>query len=232
MYCPHCGQSSAVKRIDWAYCFKEFIFNNLTLHQGLLLTIKSLLLHPKKMVDDYLSGKRISYTGAFHFFIVILIIKGIISLLVGHVHNVEPGTISINGVSSSIDLQSYLKPMIYIFTAICSLGTYLVYKRRKLRLAEHFFLNFYVMGMCFLLALVFNLLTFYKLSQYDVFFMGIVIISYYIRIFYDKKIKVGDFFRGFWCLLLNLLVALILLVIGGIIYALQHHMLDNAIKIT
>ncbi len=230
-FCPHCGQSASIKRIDWAFCAKEFIFNNLTLHSGLLYTIKSLLIRPKKMVEDYLNGKRIGYTGAFHFFIVILIFKGIVSLLLGHVKADSPGIVSINGVSSSIDLQQYVKPMLYIFTAVCSLGTYLVYKRRKLRLAEHFFLNFYLIGMCLFLAMVFNLVTLFKLSQYDVLLMGFVLLSYYIRVFYDKKLRVGDFFRGIWCLTLNLFFALILLIIGAIIFALQNNMLEDAVKV-
>ena len=232
LYCSHCGQSTSIKRIDWAFCTKEFIFNNLTLHKGLLYTIKTLIMHPKKMVEDYLNGKRVSYTGAVQFFLFILIFKGIISLLVGDVSTEGPGKININGISSDIDLKQYMKPMILIFTSISSLGNYLVYKNRKFNLAEHFVLNFYIIGMCFLLPVVFNLLTLFRFRDYNAMLMVLIIISYYIRIFYDKKIRIIDFFNGIWCMVINLFFALILLIAGAIIYMYQHHMLENAVQTT
>ncbi len=232
LYCAHCGQSTSTKRIDWAFCFKEFIFNNLTLHKGILFTIKSLIVNPKKMVEDYLNGKRIGYTGAVHFFLFILILKGIIALITGHAHDTEPGKIMINGISSAVDLKQYLKPMVFIFTTFSSIGNYLVYKSRKYSLAEHFVLNFYIIGMCFLFSVVFNLITLYKFPDLKAIIMVLVIISYYIRTFYDKKIRVVDFFKGIWCMTINLFFALILLIIGALIYAYQHHMLDDAVKVS
>jgi hypothetical protein len=230
LYCSHCGQSTSTKRIDWAFCAKEFIFNNFTFHKGMLFTIKSLIINPKKMIENYLEGKRVGYTGAVQFFLFILIFKGIVSLLVGDVGADKPGTIMINGVSSNVDLQKYVRPGIFIFTIISSLGNYLVYKSKKYKLAEHFFLNFYIIGMVFFLSVVYNLITFYKFTDEKILFMGLVIISYYTRIFYDKKIKVIDFLKGIWCLTLNLVFALILLIIGAIIYMYQHNMLNTVVQ--
>ncbi len=230
-YCAHCGQCTSIKRIDWAFCTQEFIFNNFTFHKGMLFTIKSLLLNPKKMVENYLAGKRVGYTGAVQFFLFILIFKGIISLLVGDVGTDEPGTIMINGASSPINIEQYTRPIIFIFTTVSALGNYLVFRSRKFNLAEHFFLNFYIIGMSFFISAVFNLVTFYKFPDLKLPVMFLIIISYYIRSFYDKKIRFVDILKGIWCMTLNLIFAVILLIIGALIYAYQHDLLKNVVQI-
>ncbi len=227
LFCPHCGQSTSTKKIDWAFCFTEFIFNNFTFHKGMLFTIKSLVLNPKKMVENYLEGKRIGYTGAVQFFLFILIFKGIISLIVGDVGSEKPVTITTNGNSSPIDMQSYIRPMIFIFVTISSLGNYLIYKNRKFSLAEHFVLNFYIIGMCIFLTQVFDLITFNKSQYLHVLIMALIIISYYIRIFYDRKIRIVDFIKGIWCMIVNLIFAIIVVLSGIIIYGYQHNLLQN-----
>jgi hypothetical protein len=224
-FCSNCGQSTSTKKIDWSFCFKEFIFNNFTFHKGMLFTIKSLILNPKKMVENYLAGKRIRYTGAVQFFLFILIFKGIISLLVGDVGPEKPGTITANDDSSQLDMQSYIRPMLFIFVTISSLGNYLVYKSRKFSLAEHFVLNFYIIGMCFFLTQVFDLITFNKIQDWNILIMALIVISYYIRIFYDKKIRVVDFLKGIWCMAVNFIFATIVVISGAFIYLYQHGML-------
>jgi hypothetical protein len=86
----------------------------------------------------------------------------------------------INGVETVLDLQKYMKPILIIYTIISSLGNYLVYRRRKYNLAEHFVINFYIIGMVFLLTALFNLVTFYKVSDYDYIPTMLVGISYYM----------------------------------------------------
>jgi hypothetical protein len=183
------------------------------------------------MVEDYLAGKRIYYTSAVHFFLFVMIVKAIVALISGHAHTTEPGKVMINGVSSDIDLKHYLKPMIIIFASVSSIGNYLAFKSRKYNLAEHFFINFYIVGMCFLISVVLNIVTLYKYPDTVTLIMLLVILSYYIRTFYDKKLRVVDFLKGIWCLIMNMLIALILLIIGALIYAYQHNMLKDAIQI-
>jgi len=219
LYCAHCGQSTSTKRIDWSFCTKEFLFHSLTLHKGMLFTVTSLITHPKKMVTNYLEGKRICYTGAVQFFLFIVVFYGLIALIRGNAAVVPPSRVMINGVETVLDLQKYMKSILIIYTIISSLGNYLVYRRRKYNLAEHFVINFYIIGMVFLLTALFNLVTFYKLSDYDYIPTMLIGISYYMRIFYDEKIRIIDFFKAVWCITLNLIFALILLIIGGFLYA-------------
>ena len=221
LYCAHCGQSTSIKRIDWAFCLKEFIFNNLTFHKGIFFTIKSLIVNPKKMVEDYLSGKRIRYTSAVHFFLFILIFKGILTLITRDVDTEGPYKLMINGVSSDFNLRQYMKPMLFIFTSISSLGNYLVYRSRKFNLPEHFFLNFYIIGMSILLTKLYTLITWNKFPDFRIVVSLLVIVSYYIRMFYDKKIRIVDFLKGIWCMTLNLTFSLVLVIIGAIIYGIS-----------
>ena len=219
LFCAHCGQSTTTKRIDWSFCSKEFFINSLTLHKGMLFTVTSLIRHPKKMVTDYLDGKRICYTGAVQFLLFITIFMGLASLLGRGAQDNPVSNAMINGVEYEIDIHKYMKPIIVIYAIISSFGNYLVYRRRKYNLAEHFLLNFYIIGMVFLLSTVFDLITFYQLSDYDYIPAFLFAMTYYIRIFYDKKIRVVDFFKAIWCITLNLIIALVLLIGGGFIYA-------------
>lgn len=219
LYCAHCGQSTSTKRINWAFFTKEFLFNNFTFHNGMLFTVKSLILHPKQMITNYLEGKRVGYTGAVQFFLFILIFKGLITLIRGDAAPDSQYTTMINGVETVLDLQKYMKPLIIIYTIISSFGNYLVYRSRKYNLAEHFFINFYIIGMVFLLSALFDIFTFYKLTDYNYIPILVVGISYYMRTFYDKKIRIVDFFKAILCITLNLIFALLMLIIGAIIYA-------------
>lgn len=232
LYCAHCGQSTSTKRINWAFFTKEFLFNNFTFHKGMLFTVKSLILHPRKMLTDYLEGKRVGYTGAVQFFLFILIFKGLVSLIRGDAAADSNYTTMINGVETAIDLQKYMKPLIIIYTIISSLGNYLVYRSRKYNLAEHFVINFYIIGLVFLTTSLFDIFTFYKLTDYNYIPILIFGIASYMRIFYDKKIRIIDFFKALWCLTLNLILALIVLVIYGFTYAFYIDMMQDAVKTT
>lgn len=225
LYCAHCGQSTSTKRINWAFFTKDFLFNNFTFHKGMLFTVQSLILHPKKMLTNYLEGKRVSYTGAVQFFLFILIFKGLVSLI----HRASPAdsqyTTMINGVETAIDIAKYMKPLIIIYTIISSFGNYLVYRSRKFNLAEHFVINFYIIGMVFLLSTLLDIFTLYKLTDYNYIPIFVVGISYYIRIFYDKKIRIVDFLKAFGAITLNMIFAFAVLIIGAIIYAYSIDML-------
>ncbi len=218
-YCPNCGQRTKTKRIDGSFLLQEFILNNFTFHNGLLYTMKSLILYPKQVVENYLAGKRARYTGAVQFFLFIIIFRAILSLIIGE-HVLDNRVKELNNLFNvKIEIQRNLKSMYIIFASQSSIGTYLVYRNKKYNLSEHIIINFYIIGMCFFIRLVINLVTFYKIETYVQYMLPILIISYYIRIFYSERIRIKDVFKGIWCFLLIYCtsIAFLLLYIFGLL---------------
>jgi hypothetical protein len=204
LYCPHCSQPTKTKRIDWSIFSQEFIYNNFTLHKGLLFTIKSLVLKPKRVIEDYLVGKRIRYTGAVQFYLFILIFLGVFSLIWTEFGLFKQGKILVNYSNSKVDIGGWIKNLRILFIALSSFGTYLVYRSKKYNLVEHFIVNFYILGMSLFLTEVIMILSIYKLETSRAYIFFAIVTSFYIRIFYDAKIRIKDFIKGLWCLILSI----------------------------
>jgi hypothetical protein len=202
-YCARCGQATQTKRFDWPMFLQEFIFNNFTLHKGLLFTIKSLILHPKQVIEDYLAGKRAKYTGAVQFFLFILLCYGLLILFKSELGIHQPQKIVTGYANTKIDISGWMKSMRLLIIVVSSFLTYMIYRNKKYYLAEHFIVNFYIWGISSLLGEVIMLITFYKLERGRALIGCFIIISYYIRIFYNEKIWIIDYIKGIICFLLS-----------------------------
>jgi hypothetical protein len=203
-YCPDCGQSTKTKRIEWSFFLQEFIFNNFTLHKGLLFTIKSLIINPKRVIEDYLAGKRARYTGAIQFLLFMIIFEILLTFIERKIgYELE---------NTNLNTSEWTKNLAILYAALSSFGTYLVYRKKKYNLAEHFILNFYIYGMTMFLGAVISLMTFHNLTMMGIMVI-ILITSYYIRIFYNDKIRIKDFVKGFCCFLLSFIPYLLLLTV-------------------
>jgi hypothetical protein len=207
-YCPNCGQRTKTKRIDGSFLLQEFIMNNFTFHNGLLYTMKSLILHPKQVVENYLAGKRARYTGAVQFLLFMLIFMGLFSLLHKEIRHVNHVITSSHSLSTIIFIKRWLKNILVLLTLTSTFSTYLVYRKKKYNLAEHLIVNFYISGMSLFLSNLIVMITFYKFESVGPLILFAFIISYYIRIFYDEKIKILDFIIGLWCFLLSVILYL------------------------
>ena len=64
-YCPHCGQSCEVRRINLSNATKSFVTNVIGLQAKLPRTLIDLFYRPGYLVSDYLSGKRQAYSNPF-----------------------------------------------------------------------------------------------------------------------------------------------------------------------
>ncbi len=200
-YCAHCSQSTEIKRISGSNFFQEFLFNNFTFHKGLPFTIKSLILHPKQVIEDYLSGKRVQYTGAVHFFLFYLILDGLFILLLKSL-GIQQESFDAESGSAIIDLSSWMKSFQILTIALSSFSTFIIYRKKKYNLSEHLVINFYIWGICCFLYDLFRVVTLYKLEKIDSYILSALFITYFIRTFYDKKIRIIDYFKGFLCLFL------------------------------
>ena len=70
-YCNHCGQKATVKRITLKSVLHDLPHSIFHLDKGVLKNIAGIL-HPKRTVMAYLSGKRVSYFNPFLLFLISL----------------------------------------------------------------------------------------------------------------------------------------------------------------
>lgn len=77
-YCSECGQSLSVGRLQTKEFFAEIMSGLLRLNRGMLYTSWNLLIHPWKVIRDYIHGKRISYTPPVNLLILLMFILALL----------------------------------------------------------------------------------------------------------------------------------------------------------
>lgn len=77
-YCSECGQSLSVGRLQPKTFFAEIMSGLLRLNRGMLFTSWNLLIHPWKVIRDYIHGKRISYTPPVNLLILLMFILALL----------------------------------------------------------------------------------------------------------------------------------------------------------
>ena len=73
-YCPECSQANSTKKLTLNDFFEEFFSNIISYDSKLLKTLGALLLKPGRITQDYIAGKRVSYTNPFRFLLSLAII--------------------------------------------------------------------------------------------------------------------------------------------------------------
>ena len=57
-FCPNCGEPRLTKKITFSSIIEDTFSSVINMDRGILFNIKSLIVHPKKITLDYVSGKR------------------------------------------------------------------------------------------------------------------------------------------------------------------------------
>jgi hypothetical protein len=145
-YCSRCGQKADTHRIT----FKNFILHDIlhgTFHidKGILFTTKQALMRPGKASLDYISGKRKPYYNVFY---LILIVLGLILFFLhfnDQLYVMQGGTGSetktyLNENSKTFDelISQKSKIIIILFVPLSALNSFILFRRKKLNLSEHF----------------------------------------------------------------------------------------------
>lgn len=73
-FCPNCSQANSNKKLTLKDFFDEFFSTLISYDSRLLKTLSALLTKPGKITNDYINGKRVSYTNPFRFLLSLSII--------------------------------------------------------------------------------------------------------------------------------------------------------------
>lgn len=231
-FCPNCGQKTDTHRIT----FKHFIFHDI-LHgvwhfeKGILFSLKEAIIRPGKAALDYISGKRIRYYNVFYLILLLIGLNLFMNSYYDKLSNIyfKTNSFAQTGVTKTVDefLSHYSKLIIFSFVPLFALNSFLLFRRKKFNLSEHFI----IAGMIFLGVMVIvtftNLFFFTEFFNYIDFLSDVmniltpiallvfILISYF-KTFKEEYSKFRTFIKtlAFLFLLLFELIVLVLIFVG------------------
>lgn len=170
-YCPGCGQKADTHRIT----LKNFIFHDVlhgTFHieKGILFTAKQSLVRPGKAALDYISGKRKRYYNVFYLILIVLGLMFFLNhlddeLLALQGRKIEATAPLRNEASKTLHELKNQKSnlIIFLFIPLAASSSFILFRRKKLNLAEHSIIAGMVLLGILLLTLFGNILSYFDL---------------------------------------------------------------------
>ena len=157
-FCSKCGQKSDTHRIT----LKHFLFHDI-LHgvwhvdKGILFTIKEAITRPGQAALDYISGKRIKYYNVFYLILILIGLNIFLSNLYDQMSHTYFGTVlepetNARGKAINDFLINNSKLIIFSFVPLFAINSFILFRRRKLNISEHFI----IAGMVYLGVLLFS----------------------------------------------------------------------------
>lgn len=156
-FCSNCGQKADTHRIT----LKHFLFHDI-LHgvwhfeKGILFTIKEALTRPGQAALDYIAGKRIKYYNVFYLILILIGLNIFLSNQYDQMAHTYFGTISeplTNDKGKAINdfLHNNSKLIIFSFVPLFAINSFILFRRKKLNISEHFI----IAGMVYLGVILF-----------------------------------------------------------------------------
>lgn len=203
-FCSNCGQKTNIHRIT----FKHFIFHDLIhglfhFDKGMLFTAKESLIRPGKAAIDYIEGKRIRYYNVFYLILVIIGLNLFLSTSYDHLSEIYTPEISdrvSNDLGEKIEqfFSDYAKVIIFSFVPLFAINGYVLFRKRKLNLSEHFI----IAGITFLGILLVNtfssIISFLDFTIYFGFLSDIVSFTSILAILFIPIYSYYQTFKSFY----------------------------------
>ncbi len=190
-FCPNCGEKKNVEKITFTSMFNYAFLSVANMDKGFLFNVKTLIINPKKVVLEYIDGKRKGVLNPISFLIITisiyLIVEGIFRV---------PKSINEVGVNDLVFrkignaggkfIREYLK-FFWIFSIIpLSFFTKLVFRRYNY--SEHLAISSFVVGQATLFGLLSYMVFKNPLLLDPIVYFFIIILLY--RVFVGKNNKV------------------------------------------
>ena len=226
-YCPDCGHSTKIKRIDGHYVMHE-IEHVLHFERGILYTVRELITNPGNNIKNYLSENRSRLVKPIIFIILTSlfysIVVGFFHLEDGYVKYMDDNLHSTAGAMFKWvqGHYGYANIIMGVFIALC---LKLFFRRYDYNIFELLILLCFVVGMSMLILAIFGLIegiTHIKTLQIGSV-VAVIYLTWAIGQFYNGK-KIASYAKVLIAYILGtLVVSLLILIIGGIVDGLLKH---------
>ncbi|MDM1395865.1 DUF3667 domain-containing protein [Myroides odoratimimus] len=216
-YCPDCGESIKLKRIDSHYVLHE-ISHVLHVEKGIFYTIKELLLKPGITVQKFITEDRSKLVKP----IIFIIIASLIYSLIAHYFHIE-SFVSYHhsgggGVADSIFLwgdthSGYMNIIIGVFIAVWAK---VLFKKHYFNLFEILILLCFVTGMSMLIFSVFAIIQgIVKVNLMAIAgVVGVLYCTWGIGQFFEVR-SIKSYLKAFFAYVLGMLTFSVLVIIIG-----------------
>ncbi|MGQ3131542.1 MAG: DUF3667 domain-containing protein [Flavobacteriales bacterium] len=166
-YCAHCGQKATTRRFSAAgFVTYDLLQGIWGVDKGLLFTLKELFSRPGHSIREFIQGKR---AGHFNYISLALFIVGLGLFLNEYsVHRLSDIIPDPHKAMASVEKLTikYPKLLLIVSIPVCSLFSWLWFRRAKLNIAEHLVMNTYKASGELVIELLFTLVTiFYHNKQ-------------------------------------------------------------------
>lgn len=216
-FCPNCGGSIELKRIDGRYILHE-IQHVLHFDKGFFNTVKELLLRPGENIKGFITQNRSRLIKP----IVFIIITSLIYTIINHFSHVQGAYIKFedgNGTYSNIIFNwiqnnyGYVNVIIGLFV---SFWLKMFFRKYYYNFFEILILFYFIMGigmLMFSFFTVFEGLTGLHVMQISAF-LFLIYYTWAVSQFYDRY-KVINYIKSFFAYILGTLSFFLLLVLFG-----------------
>jgi hypothetical protein len=150
LYCYHCGQPAATRRITTREILTDTLFSVVKVNRGFLFTARELSLRPAKAIRHYLAGQRVTYYAPHKY---LFFIGAVTSFLTSRYHTFSGeytaagafagGAHSFFGAFFAY-ADAYATLINIVTIPVFALFSFLLFRRSGYNYAEHLVLNTYI----------------------------------------------------------------------------------------
>ena len=173
-FCPNCGEPGTVPKITFRSILNDFSSSVISMDKGFLYVVKNLFLNPRKVVIDYILGKRKNTFNPVSFLIIMvsiyLIVDSFITIPSGGTK--ERSEYYSIGYEAGKFIRVNLKYFWILSIIWLSISTKMIFQR--FNFAEHLAINSFVIGQSTLVGLI-GLILFKFPILFDPFIYGSII---------------------------------------------------------
>ncbi len=218
-FCPDCGQSISLKRINGHYIIHE-IQHVLHFERGILYTIRKLITNPGQNIISYLTENRNRLIKPIIFIIVTSLVYSICNTFfhfeIDYVNKLDNNKSATSTISKWIQGHyGYANIIMAIFIA---LWTKLFFRKYKFNIFEILILLCFVMGMGMLFLAVFGIIQ--SLTGINLILIASIICFVYttwaIGQFYEKG-KIINYVKAFFAYMLGMITFFVVAILIGTI---------------
>ena len=226
-FCPDCGQSVKEKRLENKTFFLGLLSGLTRINQGFLYTAWQLLIHPWKVIRDYIQCRRIRYVAPISMLIVVCFISAFVSGLMpsepdgvvedsgtDHVGLIYKITLAVTDfIMNSMVIRNLT---IYIPALLAIPIVYRKIGARKYNLAEYFAAMIYMTSSMLLFTVIISPLSLISETWYSGLEIGYSLLICSMSMY--KAFPVGNLKKriGYFILYLTVAVLIYLLIIFGV----------------
>lgn len=235
-FCSNCGQKK-YKRIDKKYIWDEIQYTFLHTNKGFLYSAKQIILNPGKTAKAFIDGNRINHYKPILLAFVLSGISAFISFKVIGLKEVMSGYYASQKLNSPFlndyltIVSSYSSIIMLSLIPFLALFTKLAFRKWGHNYYEHIVMCSYILCFYTLVTIFFgyplmfffknNMKVFTSVTSLSMLTIPIILIWFFKEFYAHKpwKAVIGRVAVSFGLMLLGFILLMILVVIGGIIYA-------------